>query len=83
MSYNVNDIDKILGFKTWTDRQKVDALLKIDCFMYTELGIDCFMYTELGADSLKKEIEEVHKKSRKIYQAIKSVNPEEAKILLR
>ena len=61
MSYNVNDIDKILGFKTWTDRQKVDALLKIDCFMYTELG----------ADSLKKEIEEVHKKSRKIYQAIK------------
>ena len=73
MSYNVNDIDMILGFKTWTDRQKVDALLKIDCFMYTELG----------ADSLKKEIEEVHKKSRKIYQAIKSVNPEEAKILLR
>ena len=73
MSYNVNDIDKILGFKTWTDRQKVDALL----------NIDCFMYTELGADSLKKEIEEVHKKSRKIYQAIKSVNPEEAKILLR
>ena len=73
MSYNVNVIDKILGFKTWTDRQKVDALLKIDCFMYTELG----------ADSLKKEIEEVHKKSRKIYQAIKSVNPEEAKILLR
>ncbi len=73
MAYNVNDIDKILGFKTWTDRQKVDALLKIDCFMYTELG----------ADSLKKEIEEVHKKSRKIYQAIKSVNPEEAKILLR
>jgi hypothetical protein len=45
--------------------------------------IDCFMYTRLGSDSLKKEIDEVHKSSRKLYQAIKSVNPEEAKILLR
>jgi hypothetical protein len=73
MAYNVNDIDKILGFKTWTDKQKIDALLKIDCYMYTRLG----------SDSLKKEIDEVHKSSRKLYQAIKSVNPEEAKILLR
>jgi|TARA_R110002124_G_scaffold72647_4_gene194519 hypothetical protein len=73
MAYNVNDIDKILGFKTWTDKQKIDALLKIDCSMYTRLG----------SDSLRKEIDEVHKSSRKLYQAIKSVNPEEAKILLR
>jgi len=73
MAYNVNDIDKILGFKTWTDKQKIDAFLKIDCFMYTRLG----------SDSLKKEIDEVHKSSRKLYQAIKSVSPEEAKILLR
>ncbi len=73
MAYNVNDIDKILGFKTWTDKQKIDALLKMDCFMYTKLG----------ADSLKRELDEVHKSSRKIYQAIKTINPEEAKILLR
>ena len=73
MAYNINDIDKILGFKTWTDKQKIDALLKIDCSMYTRLG----------SDSLRKEIDEVHKSSRKLYQAIKSVNPEEAKILLR
>tara|TARA_R110000787_G_scaffold26069_1_gene72965 strand:+ start:1376 stop:1597 length:222 start_codon:yes stop_codon:yes gene_type:complete len=73
MAYNINDIDKILSFKTWTERQKIDALLKVDCFMYT-----C-----LGTDSLKKEREEVHRNSKKIYQAIKTINPEEAKILLR
>jgi len=73
MAYNINDIDKILSFKTWTERQKIDALLKVDCFMYT-----C-----LGTDSLKKEREEVQRNSRKIYQAIKTINPEEAKILLR
>lgn len=73
MAYNVNDIDKILGFKTWTDKQKIDALLKMDCFMYTKLG----------SDSLKRELDEVYKSSRKIYQAIKTINPEEAKILLR
>jgi len=47
------------------------------------LKMDCFMYTRLGSDSLKKELDEVHKSSRKIYQAIKTINPEEAKILLR
>jgi|TARA_R110000824_G_scaffold24557_11_gene86434 hypothetical protein len=73
MAYNINDIDKILSFKTWTEKQKIDALLKLDCFMYT-----C-----LGTDSLKKEREEVHRNSKKIYQAIKTINPEEAKILLR
>ena len=73
MAYNINDIDKILSFKTWTERQKIDALLKVDCFMYTSLG----------TDSLKKEREEVQRNSRRIYQAIKTINPEEAKILLR
>lgn len=73
MGYNINDIDKILGFKTWTEKQKIDALLKIDCLMYTQLG----------TDSLKKERDEVHRNSRKIYQAIKTVNPQEAKVLLK
>tara|TARA_R110000803_G_scaffold113476_1_gene181841 strand:+ start:1136 stop:1357 length:222 start_codon:yes stop_codon:yes gene_type:complete len=72
MAYNINDIDKILSFKTWTEKQKIDALLKIDCSMYTRLG----------TDSLKKEREEVKRNSKKLYQAIKSVNPEQAKILL-
>ncbi len=72
MAYNINDIDKILSFKTWTEKQKIDALLKIDCSMYTRLG----------TDSLKKEREEVKRNSKKLYQAIKAVNPEQAKILL-
>ena len=65
MAYNINDIDKILSFKTWTERQKIDALLKVDCFMYT-----C-----LGTDSLKKEREEVQRNSKKnlpSYQDYKS-----------
>ena len=72
MAYNINDIDKILSFKTWTEKQKIDALLKIDCSMYTRLG----------TDSLKKEREEVKRNYKKLYQAIKAVNPEQAKILL-
>ena len=72
MAYNINDIDKILSFKTWTEKQKIDALLKIDCSMYTRLD----------TDSLKKEREEVKRNSKKLYQAIKAVNPEQAKILL-
>ena len=65
MAYTVNDIDKILEFKTWNDRQKIDELLRIDCELYTNLGMD----------STKAELGEVKKKSRTIYRAIKQVNP--------
>jgi len=64
MAYTVNDIDKILEFKTWTDRQKIDELLRIDCELYTNLGID----------STKAELGEVKKNSRTIYRAIKQVD---------
>ena len=64
MAYTVNDIDKILDFKTWSDRQKIDELLRIDCELYTNLGID----------STKTELGEVKKKSRSIYRAIKQVD---------
>lgn len=64
MAYTVNDIDKILEFKTWTDRQKIDELLRIDCELYTNLGID----------STKSELSEVKKNSRTIYRAIKQVD---------
>ena len=40
MDYTINDIDKILEFKTWSDRRKIDELLRMDCEMYTNLGID-------------------------------------------
>jgi hypothetical protein len=60
-----NNVDKILGYKSWSDRRKIDSLLEMDCIMYTELGID----------STKKERDDVRKMSRKIYKAIKSIDP--------
>ena len=64
MDYTIKDIDKILEFKTWSDRKKIDELLRIDCDMYTNLGID----------STKKEKSEVTKNSRRIYKAIKTID---------
>ena len=64
MDYTINDIDKILEFKTWSDRKKIDELLRMDCEMYTNLGID----------STKKEKSEVTKNSRRIYKAIKTID---------
>jgi len=66
MGYTILDIDKIISFKTWTDKQKVDELLRMDCNIYCNLGID----------STKKEKEEATKNSRKLYTAIKKVNPQ-------
>ena len=64
MDYTINDIDKILEFKSWSDRRKIDELLRMDCEMYTNLGID----------STKKEKSEVTKNSRRIYKAIKTID---------
>ena len=38
MSYNFSDIEKIISFSSWTDKEKKDELLRIDCSMYTYLG---------------------------------------------
>lgn len=62
MGYGVSDIEKIVEFTTWSDRKKLDELLRIDCSQYTHLGID----------SSKAEREEVRRNSRKIYRLIKS-----------
>ena len=40
MGYSIEDIEKISEFKSWSDRQKIDELLRIDCTMYTNLGVD-------------------------------------------
>ena len=64
MDYTINDIDKIIEFKTWSDRKKIDELLRMDCEMYTNLGIN----------STKKEKSEVTKNSRRIYKAIKTID---------
>jgi hypothetical protein len=64
MVYTHTDIEKVLGYKTWKSKKKVDTLLKMDCKMYCHLGID----------STKQEKLDVRKSSRKIYQAIKTIN---------
>ena len=40
MEYDLKDIDKVATFKSWTNKRKIDELLRIDCKMYTFLGID-------------------------------------------
>ena len=55
------DKDKIIGFKTWTDQQKIDQLLHIDCNLYANLG----------TDSTRAEKDEVKRKSIEIYRTIK------------
>ena len=64
MAYNINDVEKIAEFKSWSDRQKIDKLLRIDCDIYTNLG----------KDSTKTEKETAKKHSRKIYRLIKGIN---------
>ena len=66
MEYTLSDIEKIVEFKTWSNKKKVDELLRLDCNQYTNLGIN----------SSKKEVEEVNKTSRKIYRQIKRVDKE-------
>ena len=72
MEYTIEDIEKIVSFKTWSDRKKVDELLRIDCNMYTNLG----------SDSTKTQKENVKRNSRKIYRVIKSIDDKIGKELL-
>tara|TARA_R100001224_G_scaffold95668_1_gene65283 strand:+ start:921 stop:1157 length:237 start_codon:yes stop_codon:yes gene_type:complete len=64
MEYDLKDIDKIVEFKSWNNKKKIDELLRIDCKMYTCLGID----------SSLREKEQVRKTSRKIYNHIKKLD---------
>ena len=59
-----NSILQIVGYKTWTEKKKIDVMLEIDCNIYTNLGID----------SLKKDRDLAKKNSRFIYRAIKSID---------
>ena len=60
-------IRKILNYKTWSVKKKVDTLLEMDHELYMQLGID----------STKKEVSETKRKSRKIYRAIMQVSPKD------
>lgn len=58
-------IEKVLSYKTYDDKRKIDTLLH-------QLAI---LWQNTGIDSTKTEINEVKKKSRMIYRAIKSIDP--------
>lgn len=63
---------KIVGYKTWSDKRKIDALLEIDATAYTNLG----------TDSTKTQVENTRRDSRFIYRAIKSIDETLGKELL-
>jgi len=72
MDYTYEDINKILEFKTWSNKRKIDELFRIDCTMYTNLG----------TDSTKSEREEVKRKSKSIYRTIVKIDADMGKHLL-
>jgi len=72
MDYKFEDIEKVIEFKSWTDKRKIDELLKIDCTMYTNLGLD----------SLKKDREETKRRSKVIYRAIGKIDQSFGKNLI-
>ena len=58
-------INKIVGYKTWSVKRKVDSLLEIDCNLYTNLGID----------STASDRKKVKALSKVIYKAISNISP--------
>lgn len=66
MRYKYEDIKKFMEFKTWTNKDKINTLLEIDCSLYAHLG----------TDSTKLEKEEVKRKSIEIYRTIKKIDKE-------
>ena len=73
MAYSVEDIDKILGFTSWSDKRKVEKLLEIDADLYCNLG----------KESTKTDIEQAKKQSRKLYSAIKPIDKYWGGMMLR
>jgi hypothetical protein len=72
MEYKYDDIEKVLQFKTWSNKRKIDELFRIDCKMYTNLG----------TDSTKTEREKVKAKSKAIYKTVAKIDASVGKHLL-
>lgn len=72
MTYTFSDIDKIINFKSWNNRKKLDELFRIDADMYCNLG----------RTSSVKERTEVKRKSKAIYKAITTIDENVGKPLL-
>lgn len=65
-TYSKEIIDKILSYKSISNREKISRMLAIDANQYCNLGID----------STKQQKEQVKKNSRYIYKAIQKLNYE-------
>tara|TARA_B100000900_G_scaffold258723_1_gene220519 strand:- start:71 stop:376 length:306 start_codon:yes stop_codon:yes gene_type:complete len=69
-TFSIFDLDvsafceKVAGYVSKSEKEKMDALLELDTLLYTRMGID----------SSLTEKRETKKKSRIIYRAIKSFN---------
>jgi hypothetical protein len=72
MDYKFEDIDGIVSSSSLSEPQKISALLKIDCFLYTQLG----------TDSTEAEKKRTKSKSKKIYSKIKSIDEATGKLFL-
>lgn len=73
MEYEYEDIDKVLNFSTWNNNKKINELLRIDSYMYTELGLD----------STEAERNRVERKSKRIYKEISKLDAIMGSMLLR
>ena len=73
MEYNYEDIEKVLGFTTWSERKKIDELFRIDAILYTNLGLD-------STDKVRSAVET---KSKRIYKEISKIDPVIGSELLR
>ena len=72
MRYSFDTIDEIVDHKSWSDKKKLDELLRIDCALYANLG----------KDSTQVEREGVKKMSRAIYRRIRKVNELKGKLFI-
>ena len=66
MEFSIEDIPSIVEDTSFTQEKKVDRLLELDATMYTNMGIE----------TPKSERKLIKGNSRKIYYAIKKINPD-------
>ena len=66
-------IDKIMSYKTYTDRDKIDRLLEINAEIYTNIG----------TDTNKSEIQQAESDSKYIYRNIQKLDDRLGRLLLR
>ena len=71
-NYTIDDVDRIYGYKSWSEKEKIDALLHIDCNLYCNLG----------EDSTLKDRKLVKQQSKSIYRTIKKIDARVGTLLL-